>query len=367
MDVETNDGSASPGLVFITPFPRSDKPMVGQAGPLILEADGNPVWVHPVPAGEQALDFRAQPYLGKPVLTWWQGTLAAPPLSTLPAGSPQAGARFCIYNQHYLQLKKVIAVGGWTVDPGAFLLTRRNSALFIAYKTVPADLAPCGGPAAGEVEDAEIQEVSLTTGVLRFSWDMLEHVPLSQSETAPPATGVWDPYQVNSVQELRHGRLLVSARNTWAVYELERATGKTLWQLGGRDSTFKQTPTAAFSWQNDVQLRHGDEVSMLDDGCCALLAGGLGPPQQASHGLVVKLDDPTGTATAVAQYPHTPALHVSSLGTMQPSPMGTCSSAGASRPPTPNTHPTAASSTRPVCPPRTPPTVPCGCAGKGCR
>src|ERR1700753_812127 len=43
-------------------------------GPEILDQNGNVVWFHPIPAGQEASDFRTQTYNGQPVLTWWQGT-----------------------------------------------------------------------------------------------------------------------------------------------------------------------------------------------------------------------------------------------------------------------------------------------------
>jgi hypothetical protein len=318
VSVNVSHAGKEKGLIFIDPFPNSAKPPVGQAGPLILAGDGNPVWFHPVPKGEAALDFNAQRYLGKPVLTWWQGEVAVPPRFTnLPQGSPEPGARYYIYDQHYRLLKTVLAQEGWTADLHEFTLTPRGTALFIAFKTVPMNLAPYRGPAAGEVADAEVQEVNLSTGKLVFQWDMLAHVPLRQAQTTPPPHGIWDPYHINSVRELPGGQLLISARNTWAIYDVERKTGAVLWQLGGKESSFKIPSGAGFSWQHDARLQHGDEVSVFDDGCCNIIAGGLAPPNEEAHGLVLKLDFSQHTATPVHRYPHSPALDVPSQGSMQ--------------------------------------------------
>ena len=43
-------------------------------GPEIVSITGKVLWFHPLPAGAFATDFRTQTYLGKPVLTWFQGS-----------------------------------------------------------------------------------------------------------------------------------------------------------------------------------------------------------------------------------------------------------------------------------------------------
>ena len=59
-----------------------------------MDESGNPVWFLPASSTnkKQDTDFRVQSYLGQPVLTWWQGTIAGTVPSDLPdgtrAGSP---------------------------------------------------------------------------------------------------------------------------------------------------------------------------------------------------------------------------------------------------------------------------------------
>ena len=59
------------------------------SGPEIVSITGTVLWFHPLPAGTFATDFRTQTYLGKPVLTWFQGgaTATARTLSTTTATS----------------------------------------------------------------------------------------------------------------------------------------------------------------------------------------------------------------------------------------------------------------------------------------
>ena len=48
----------------------------------------------------------------------------------------------------------------------------------------------------------------------------------------------YDFFHINSIDVDRDGSLLISARNTWTVYDLNPATGQIRWQLGGKHSSF---------------------------------------------------------------------------------------------------------------------------------
>lgn len=63
--VRQRSSGVAPGYIFIAP-------KLGQTaqGPEIVDGQGRPVWFHP---GGEATDFRVHGYLGKLVLTWYQG------------------------------------------------------------------------------------------------------------------------------------------------------------------------------------------------------------------------------------------------------------------------------------------------------
>src|SRR4051794_34601425 len=69
--VLTGGGDDGNWAIFISPFGGTDS---FANGPEIISSTGKTIWFHPVPAGEEAADFRTQTYRGQPVLTWWQGT-----------------------------------------------------------------------------------------------------------------------------------------------------------------------------------------------------------------------------------------------------------------------------------------------------
>jgi hypothetical protein len=147
--------------------------------------------------------------------------------------------------------------------------------------------------------DWVVLEIYIKTGLLLFQWDSLDHVPLNDSYTEPPkeASSPLDHFHVNSVEEDRDRNLLISARNTSAAYKVDRATGKVIWTLGGKHSSFKMRPGTTFSFQHDVRIHSGDDrlVTLFDNGG--------GPPRLSSEsrGLTLKLDLTHMTATRVAE------------------------------------------------------------------
>ena len=66
--VDGASAAATPGYTFMAP-----KRGRGLDGPMIVDDRGKLVWAQRVPPETQAIDFRAQRYKGRPVLTWWEG------------------------------------------------------------------------------------------------------------------------------------------------------------------------------------------------------------------------------------------------------------------------------------------------------
>jgi Arylsulfotransferase (ASST) len=327
LTVATHHSGLGSGLIFTAPFKNAGvaSPEVGQPGALIMDTAGNPVWFQPAPGGDDDMDVQPQTYQGKPVITFWQGGVAvdnATNKAGLPQGAPEPGAHFEILNQQYRVIKTIRAQDGWTADLHEFLITPQDDAIYLVSRTVKADLTPEGGSAKGSYEDSGIQEVDLSTGKVIYTWDMAQHVPFTESAETIPSTGVWDPYHANSLFVDSDGSLLVSARNTWSVYDVSpTAAGTTInWTLDGKagatDSTYALGSGAAFSWQHDAQLLPNGDLSLFDDHCCALTQK-LTKPLPSARGEVLDLNAQTRTATVVHSYYHSPALLVPTQGSMQ--------------------------------------------------
>jgi hypothetical protein len=322
----TRKHGTTPGMAFIGPFHDAQYGgFVGQAGALMVDQGGNPVWFHPAPKNQQDSNFETQAYGSsqRPALTFWQGEIAIPPHTHgLPAGAPVKG-KFLLYNKHYKQIRTIKAQGkGWITDFHELILTKPTSkhkqgtAVFLAAKKIRAKHS---------YEDQEVQEIDLATNKLIFTWDVAKHVPLSASRVRAPRSGTWDPYHANSVDVAVSGDslapagdMLVSLRNTWGAYDVSPSSGKIRWKLiNGKGSKYKVSGSARFFWQHDVRFAGKNKISMFDDGCCNL---GVSGPEHAARGLVLSLSK--GRASVASQYHHPNTHEVPTSGNVQFLPKG---------------------------------------------
>jgi len=205
------------------------------------------------------------------------------------------------------------------------LLIRGHDAWVTANKDEPMNLSGYGGAYNGALTDSAVQEYDLRTGRLLYSWDARSHIPLGESWATLPTNGFpWDAYHVNSIELLGNGTFLVSMRDTWAAYLVDVSSGNIIWTLGGKRSSFRFGPGAAFQWQHDVGLSGGGRViTMFDDHCCQLTGGGTYVPATGpSRAIVLTLDQSAHTATLAHSYGEGFGLHVDYMGDTQLLPNG---------------------------------------------
>ena len=311
--IPTNTSKLAPGYIFMTNFyDLNHPPMEGQSGPLILDNGLQPVWFRPVPTKVVAGDLSLQVYNGKPVLAWWQGTITS-------TGATESGEDV-IVDQHYRTIATLRATNGWVLTLHEIAI-RGHDVWVTANKDIPMNLSRYGGAYNGALTDSAVQEYDLQTGKLVYSWDALDHIPLSDSRASLPTNGFpWDAYHVNSIDLPGDGTFVASMRNTWAVYKVNMASGAIEWTLGGRHSSFKMGPNSDFEWQPDVVAYPGSTlVTMYDDHCCQITGGGTYvSPTAPSRGLVLKLNPSAHTATFVGQYSHGTNFDSDYMGSVEP-------------------------------------------------
>jgi Arylsulfotransferase (ASST) len=305
----TPNGPQGHGDIFITPTGDSS---TYANGPEILNRDGSVVWFHAIPQGLTAADFRTQNYRGQPVLTFWQGT---------GFGGLSTGTDY-VYNDHYQQIASVNAGNGLGADGHEFLITPWNTALILSYTTATANLTSIGGPADQTVINGVVQEIDIRTGKVLFQWNSEDHVPFSQSEQPLPASAStpWDWFHINAVHLDADGNLLIDARDTWTTYKVNRFTGQIIWQLGGKDSSFRLQAAPGqsldnageiFAWQHDPEALGDDRYTFFDN-------ESAGTPEFAvSRAVTVKLDPRDRVATLIGSDDQPEGLVAASQGNAQ--------------------------------------------------
>jgi hypothetical protein len=301
IQITTKSVSESAGDIFTAPYSGP-----GQDGPMIFDHTGQLVWMDPLPLGTEATNLQVQQYEGKPVLTWWQGYIP-------PQGFGQGEE--IVANSAYHAVTRIQGGNGYKADLHDFHINAaNNTALLTVFNPIHCDLARLGGPQDGAVTDSIFQEIDLRTRLVRREWTSLDHVPLSDSYSSPVGSSTkwpFDYFHINSVDLQPGGELLLSARNTWALYELNGKTGQIQARAGGKHSTIKMGSGTLTAYQHDATSLPGGLVSVFDN-------GGVPTVHSQSRGIVVALNAQKGTETLVAQYEHPSALKAGSQGNVQP-------------------------------------------------
>ena len=277
---------------FLAPKGQTKTDDKSWVGGLILDAAGDPIWVRE--NSGTLWDLRVQEYQGEPVLTWWEGL----------AETPHTAGEVVILDDSYQEIARV-GMGGELPKDSSDLhettITDDDTMFLLSYVKTQTDLSEIGGDADGWVWEGVVQEVDIATGEPLFEWRSLDDVPVEQSEAEfKDGEGTEDePYDyihLNSVSEDDDGSsLLVSARNTHAVYQLDRKTADLNWVLGGKASDFEMGEGATFAWQHDAQRRSDGTLTLFDNHAAPRLGD--------TRGLRLDVDEEDKRAEVVTEYP----------------------------------------------------------------
>jgi hypothetical protein len=278
-------------------------PGPGQYGPLIYTPQGRLVWFDKLSGGEAAEDLNEQTYAGRRDLTWWKGKV-------LSLGFGQG--EDIVMSSSYQTVARVPGGNGLKADLHDFQIAGNDIAYITAYNPIRCNLEAVKGAPGGAIVDTAIQQIDMKTGLVRWEWHSLDHVGAAESEVEVPTGATpWDYFHLNSIDLEPDGNIFISARSTWAGYQLEGATGKVLWRLGGNKSSFKMGPGTRTAWQHDGRVLADGEVTFFDDGS--------NPPiHSQSRAVRIALDFKTHQARLVSSYTHRdPPLLAASQGNAQ--------------------------------------------------
>src|SRR5919112_1140632 len=263
---EARDDTA-PGYIFVAP----EKGGAGKGGSMIIDDRGQVVWFHPLrgPYG-RTMNFEAQAYQGRDVLTWGQ-------------------------------------------TPGEYVI----------FDAVPQDLASVGGSKDSVAIQGIVQELDIQTGEVLFEWRSIDHVALEETYVTPSEDhypGI-DYFHLNSVDVDHDNNLLISARETSAVYKIDRKTGEVIWRLGGKKSDFEMGEGARFAFQHDARRLPDGTISIFDNGSL-VFENGTPKAVEESRAIVLELDEERMRASLVREYTHPEKQYADAAGNMQVLPNG---------------------------------------------
>jgi hypothetical protein len=305
VETELYEDRTAPGYLFLSP-----KRGPGRHGALIIDNAGEPVWFFPIEAPiEQVFDFRVMEYEGEPALVWWQGAV-------------QIGSGFghwVLYNSAYEEVA-ILQIGNGF--PGGdfhdIYFTAQNTAIIGAYTDIEWDLTAVGGRERDVVIDNIIQEIDIPTGAVIYEWHSLDFVPLEETYFARPEDEPerpFDYFHYNSIDVDADGNLIICARNTWAIYTIDRVTGEVIWTLGGKASDFEMAEGTQSAYQHDVRPWPNGELSLFDNGAQPTV-------REQSRGMVLALGTDEMSVSLAREYLHPDGISAGSQGNMQILPNG---------------------------------------------
>jgi hypothetical protein len=257
----------------------------GQHGPMIVDAHGALVWFRPT-APLTAMDFKVQRLHGRPVLTWWQGRSIA----------GLSHGEWVIVDAAYREIARFGAARGRNADEHELLISPENTALVTCTEVRPWR--------HGQVVGGVVQELALPSGRLIREWRSLDHISPAETAIAARPGPRFDYFHINSIDVGPDGNLVVSARNTWAAYGVHRTSGRLLWRLGGKHSSFAHGPGAHWWWQHDVRRHGATGLTIFDNGAAPAR-------EKQSRALLLDLDLRRRRVTLRRAFTHRPELVLS--------------------------------------------------------
>jgi hypothetical protein len=163
-----------------------------------------------------------------------------------------------------------------------------------------------------------VQEVDIESGELLFEWRSLDHIGIEESYASFPPDNLgfrYDYFHVNSIDVDHDGNLLISARNTWAAYKIDRKTGDVLWRLDGKKSDFEMGQGTRSAFQHDARRQKDGTITIFDNGAHPKV-------HDQSRAIDIGLDEDAMKATLLREYVSPDRILATSQGNAQLLPDG---------------------------------------------
>jgi hypothetical protein len=241
---------------------------------MILNGNGTPVWYQHAPDGAIGVELTPGAVQGTYSHTLSWAPNLGPGLGAAPDGA---------FNLLDLDTMASQPLSAWVTptDPHELFQDAGGNRWMISSPLrYGMNLSPLGLAAVHTIVDCVIQETN-PQGNLVWAWRASDHIGVN--ETNPSLMGLplidgqqaADVYHCNSVDidPINPDHVLLSSRNTAAVYLIDKSTGSVTWKLGG--TPYNQSgaqvlsiagdPEGTFSAQHDARFEPNGDVSLYDD------------------------------------------------------------------------------------------------------
>lgn len=244
---------------------------------MVLDNNGTPVWYRK-PAGGPAQNVTPLP--DGTIAQWW------------------AIGTFEDYNVR-TQATRFLVSPDLPTDFHELHALPNGDVMILSYpKKADVDLTALGLSPKATITDCVIEELD-AKGAVIWRWHASDHI--SPRESLHPLGA--DIFHCNSVDtDPVSGNVLLSSRETDAVYLIDKTTGLVIWKMGGNSPnhdhaqilSIRGDPEGAFHAQHDARFQPDGDVSLYDNQSwdASLVA----------RGVEYHIDSATGTATLVWAY-----------------------------------------------------------------
>lgn len=288
------------GYYLTTPFkigvpttPPAPTPLI------ILDAEGYVFWYMPVYA-QNVLDFK---YVPEQQRYLWAKFYNA------------EYAQYMVMDTGFQLVDSLTTVNGIAPDVHDFQLSKDNTYLLAGLSDSIMDLSGyfLGGTIGSPTTHAlgfVVQEFDQNHQLL-YQWDSNDHIHPAQAyaQYGYSAAG-FDYCHGNSIAEDLDGGLLLSFRHLNAVYKVDRKSGKVVWTLGGKSSSFTFPNDPGFSGQHDARALPNGNIALFDNANSA-------PLPKRSRAVEYQLDTINWVATKVWEYQYSPPFFSIAMGNHQ--------------------------------------------------
>src|SRR5215218_5708508 len=302
-EIATRARDTAPGHIFVAPEAGG----AAQGGSMVFDDRGQVVWFRPLGGTHgRAMNFGVQTYRGEQVLTWGE-----------------TAGEYVIFDSSYREIARLRAGNGYDGDHHEFLISPQDTALITIYNSVPQNLTSVGGSEGGRAWQGIVQELDIESGKVLFEWRSIDHVALEETyvEAREDHYSGIDYFHINSIDVDHDDNLLISARETSAVYKVDRNTGEVIWRLGGKRSDFEMGEGTRFAFQHDARRLRDGTISIFDNGSL-VFENGVPRAVEESRAIVLDVDERKMTASLASEYTHPDGQYADAAGNVQVLPNG---------------------------------------------